>query len=125
MRGVVTADVATAIGPNRGPSPGSIDVVDNEVQQKSVPTVLAVIGLLAAGVPLGGIALVVGGDRLVDCGSLRGLNALMGDNMNHVDGPAGGGGCMVPTTAAWTAAIVAALAPLAIWLLVRRNTRPG
>jgi len=93
----------------------------DEEPQKSVPTVLIIIGLLTVGVLLGAIALALGGDRLVDCNSLRGLDALMGDNVNHVDGPEGGGGCIVPTTAAWATAIVAAIAPLAIWLLVRRS----
>ncbi|MGK2948646.1 MAG: hypothetical protein ACSLFP_08740 [Acidimicrobiales bacterium] len=95
----------------------------DEAQQQTVRTALIVVALGAAGVLLGGLALALGGDRLVDCGSLRGLDALMGGNASHVDGPEGGGGCIVPTTAAWTTAIVAALAPLAIWLLACRSTR--
>jgi len=120
---------ATGSRTQQGRSPsrattGSIRVVADEAQEKQpAPTVLIVVGLLAAGVLLGGIALALGGDRLVDCGSLRGLDALMGDNVNHVDGPADGGGCIVPTTAAWTTAVVAAVAPLVIWLLARRSAQ--
>jgi hypothetical protein len=85
--------------------------------------VLIVVALLVAGVLLGGVALALGGDRLVDCGSLQGLDALLGDNVNHVDGPEGGGGCIVPTAASWSGAIVAVLAPLTLWLLLQRTRR--
>jgi hypothetical protein len=85
--------------------------------------VLIVVALLMAGMLLGSIALALGDDRVVDCDSLRGLDALLGDNVGHVDGPEGGGGCIVPTAASWSGAAGVALAPLTLWPLFGRTRR--
>lgn len=73
--------------------------------------VVAVAGLLALGLMLAVGALALGGDRVVPCDSREGLDALLGEEGGHVDGPDGGGGCIVPTAGSWTAAIVVSLAP--------------
>ncbi len=61
------------------------------------------------------IALWLGGDRVIPCGDRQGLDVLLGDQAGHVDGPFGGGGCIVPTAAAWTAAIGGALVVMVVW----------
>lgn len=73
------------------------------------------------------LALLLGDDRPVPCGQRRGLDALLGDQLGHVDGPEGGGGCIVPTAGAWTAALVGATLPVVVWIasLVARRPRSG
>lgn len=60
--------------------------------------------LVGAGLAL--VALGLGSDRLVPCQERAGLDQLLGDQLGHVDGPSGGGGCIVPTAIAWTGAAV-------------------
>ena len=62
------------------------------------------------------LALWIGDDRVIPCGERQGLDALLGDQAGHVDGPAGGGGCIVPTASAWTAAVIGAVVPFVGWL---------
>ena len=62
------------------------------------------------------LALWMGGDRVIPCGDRQGLDSLLGDQTGHVDGPEGGGGCIVPTASAWTAAAVGAVIPFVAWL---------
>lgn len=84
-------------------------------------TALTVAALTAVGLLLGAAALALGGDRVVGCQSVRGLDALLGDKISHVDGPEGSGGCIVPTAGAWMTAAAATFAPLVAWLLVTRR----
>lgn len=92
-----------------------------EVRHLSLGLIVGrLVGAVVVGVVLAGIALALGGDRLIPCGSERGFDALLGDQVNHVDGPVGGGGCIVPTAAAWGAAILGLLTPLLVciaWIL--------
>lgn len=71
-----------------------------------------------------GLALFLGADRLVPCGEKRGLDALYFD-LGHVDGPPGGGGCIVPTAGAWTMAVTVAALPVVVWIasIIARNRR--
>ena len=61
------------------------------------------------------LSLWLGGDRLVPCDERRGLDSLLIGQGGHVDGPEGGGGCIVPTAGAWMAAVVGATLPLLVW----------
>lgn len=81
-------------------------------------------GLLLLGLLLAAGALALGGDRVVPCDSRQGLDALLGEEGGHVDGPEGGGGCIVPTAGSWTAAVLVTLAPtIAVggYLVTRRQ----
>jgi hypothetical protein len=81
---------------------------------------LVVLGLALA---LGALAL--DGDRLVPCGSRRGLDAAFGDQFGHVDGPAGGGGCVVPSSPSWAlAGFALALPPVVGVAYFSRRKRP-
>jgi hypothetical protein len=73
----------------------------------------ATVGLLALGAILAFGALMLGGDRVIPCSSRSGPDAWLGDEVNHIDGPEGGGGCIVPTSSAWVTALIAGLLPLA------------
>ena len=70
----------------------------------------------------------LGSDRLVPCGQRRGFDALLGGQGGHVDSPEGGGGCIVPTAGAWTAAAIGAALPVIIWAgspAARHRRLPG
>ncbi len=86
---------------------------------------LAVVSIVVVAISL---ALWIGNDRLVPCGQLGGLDALLEGQGSHVDGPEGGGGCIVPTGGAWTAAVIGAVLPVIIWggsLAARHRRSPG
>lgn len=70
-----------------------------------IAVVVSLSLLVGAGLAL--IALGIGSDRVVPCQERAGLDRLLGDQLGHIDGPSGGGGCVVPTPFAWTGAAVA------------------
>jgi hypothetical protein len=69
-----------------------------------IAVVVSLSLLVGAGLAL--IALGIGSDRVVPCQERAGLDQLLGDQLGHIDGPSGGGGCIVPTPIAWTGAAV-------------------
>jgi hypothetical protein len=94
--------------------------------RRSLKVSMLIIALLvvSALLALGGLRL--GGDRVIPCSARRGLDAIFGGQFGHVDGPPGGGGCIVPTTRAWALALVLGLAPLGLGATVaiaRRSMR--
>jgi hypothetical protein len=86
----------------------------------------ALVALICAvifGAALGIGALVVADDRVIPCDARRGPDALLGDQVSHVDGPLGGGGCTVPTAGAWITAAVAIVAPVLVVAVVLAHHR--
>lgn len=85
---------------------------------------VAVLGALVLGLLPAAGALTLGGDRLVPCDQVRGLDAVLDDG-THVDGPEGGGGCVVPTSGAWGFAIILAAVPPVALLAKLARTKAG
>ncbi len=81
---------------------------------------LAVAGLLGAlGCLFALIFLWIGDDHMIPCNASRGLDGLFRDQFGHVDGPEGGGGCIVPTAASWAMAMAGALTPTVIFVVAQ------